>query len=398
MISGSPNPKPQTLNPKLRVAQVITRMDWGGAPDIVRILCENLNPDKFELTLICGKNRCVTKKNKKFLEDFKQQAVSIPYLQRDINPFFDLCALIKLFLLFKKEKFDIVHTHTAKAGFLGRVAAHFAGIKKIVHTTHGHNFYGYFGPLTSKLIIGLESYAAKFTDKMIALTCLEKEDLVRFKIIDSQKIKVLNTAVEIDDIKDGNNPLIYIKEGFGVKSNEILIGMVSRLEPIKGVKYFIAAAKIIADKFEHVKFVIVGEGSLKKDLEENITKAGLGPRFIFTGWRDDVLDIIAALDIMVLASLNEAVGIVLIEAQAQGVPVIATRVGGIPEVVEDGKTGILVASQNTEELIKAMQILIEDRQKRQAMSRAGSEAVKNKYSVQSFVDNVSKIYEELIKK
>ncbi|MFH1093686.1 MAG: glycosyltransferase family 4 protein [Candidatus Omnitrophota bacterium] len=383
---------------KIKIAQIITRMDWGGAPDIVRMLCQGLDAYKYEVTLVCGKNMYPTEKTKVFLESLKERFVIIPELKRDINPVFDALALRRLYFLFKKGNFDIVHTHTAKAGCLGRIAAKLANIKVIVHTSHGHNFYGYFGPIISKLIIFVERALSSFTDKIITLTRLEQSDLLRFKVAAQEKTAVAHTAVEFSSINKTNaHRSDLLKKELGVKDGHIVVGMVGRLEQIKGVKYFIEAALQVAQKIKNVQFVLVGEGSLKTELKMRVKQAGYEEHFIFCGWRDDVSDIMCLMDMMVLASLNEAVGLVLIEAQGLGIPVIASKVGGIPEVVDDGKSGILVEAKSAEKLTEAMSTLIQDELKRRSMGKAAADFVQSKYDTADLCRIIMQTYEGLLK-
>ena len=382
---------------KIKVAQVITRMDWGGSPDIVRLLCQGLDKDRYEVTFICGQSVYPTEKTREFLKGMKERAITIRDLKRDINLFFDFLAFFKLYAIFRKEKFDIVHTHTAKAGCLGRIAARLAGIKVILHTSHGHNFYGYFGPVLSKLIVFIERFLSSFTDKIITLTSLEQKDLLRFKVAAQEKIEIAHTAVEMirDNMLDHEKKAL-LKSELGINEGHIVVGMVGRLEKIKGVKYFIEAALQIAQKFSNVQFVLVGEGSLKEELKMRVKQAESEDRFIFCGWRDDTIDIMRLMDMMVLASLNEAVGLVLIEAQGLGIPVIASAVGGIPEVVEDSKSGILVPPKDIKALYEAMVVLIEDDSRRKEMGKAASDFVQNKYDAQDLADRISVIYESLL--
>jgi len=219
---------------KIRVAEVITRMDWGGSPDIVRIICSYLNPDLYDITLISGPTKYPSVKTKEFLEKFIRKTVIIPELKRDINPISDLAALIRLYFLFRRQNFDIVHTHTAKAGALGRIAAFLAGKAMIVHTLHGHNFYGYFGPFFSKIIVIIEKFIASFTHNIIALTGLEKKDLVRFKIAEVEKIRLIHPGLELEKYAEMNIDKLKMKKNFNVEADESVVGMVGRLEPIKG--------------------------------------------------------------------------------------------------------------------------------------------------------------------
>jgi len=373
---------------KIKVAEVVTRLDWGGSPDIVRITCKYLDPGLYDIRLVTGPTKYASERTKRFLGEMGGRVIIVPHLIRDVNPFKDFIALVSLYRLFRREKFDVVHTHTAKAGALGRMAASLASVPVIIHTPHGHNFYGYFGPVFSSFILLVERFLTRCTDRIIALTALEKRDYEAFNVAKPEKVNLIYQGLEIETDAALATDREGVRRELGLKTDEKVVGMASRLEPIKGPQYFVEAAKYIAEKFPGVKFVMVGEGSLRKSLEEKIASLGLKDRFILTGWRDDVRRMISAFDILVLASLNEAVGIVLIEAQAEGVPVVATNVGGIPEIIKDGETGILVKPADPEELARAIAGLLSDDRKRAAMSEAGREWVKGRFEARAMADEV----------
>lgn len=382
------------INRKIKVAHVITRMDWGGSPDIVRIICSYLNPEIYDIRLITGQTRYPSIKTAEFLKRLGTNITTIDQLKRALNPINDLWAFLRLYLLFYQEKFDIVHTHTAKAGVLGRIAARLAGTSAIVHTPHGHNFYGYFSPFISKIVVILERFIAYFTDRIIALTELEKKDFVIFKVIQPEKITVINSGLELDNYRKIIVDVQNKRGELQIEQNEVIVGMIGRLEPVKGLQYLIAAAKLVIEKFSNVKFLIVGEGSLRNKLESQCKKLDIFDKFIFTGWREDIPQILSILDILVLPSLNEAVGRILIEAGACGKPVVATDVGGIPEVVKDNQTGILVPPKDAHGLAHAIISLLEDERKRQSMGEAAKNWVDDKFSVERMVNKVSHLYQE----
>jgi glycosyltransferase involved in cell wall biosynthesis len=381
---------------KIKVAQVITRMDWGGSPDIVSITCSRLDPELYDVTLVVGQTRYPSVKMKEFLKKWNSKIVSIPQLRRNINPIYDLYAFIKLYSLFRSEKFDIVHTHTAKAGVLGRIAAYFSGRPVIIHTPHGHNFYGYFGPIGSKMVVIIERLLGRFSDKIICLTELEKKDYIRFKIAKEDKLSLIHLGLELDDY-DKPSGKSKIKIDFNIGPEENLVAMIGRLEPVKGPQYFVKAAVEVAKQNNITKFILIGEGSLRKTLEEKVGKLGFNEKIIFAGWREDIPEILSDLDILVLPSLNEAVGMVLIEAQAKGMAVIATNVGGIPEIVKDKQTGILVRPGDYLGLARAINHLLADREKRLVMGQAGKEWVRSRFKAEEMVSNISGIYQKLIK-
>ena len=382
-------------DPKLKIAQVITRMDWGGAPDIVRILCEYLDTS-YEVKLIIGPSEHLTEKTGLFLQNFRENIIVVPYLKREINPLWDFLALTKLFLVFKKEKFDIVHTHTAKAGFLGRIASWMAGIHQVIYMPHGHVFYGYFGLLMSKIAINLERFVAYLTSTIMVSTELEKRDLIAFKVTTPEKIIVINSGLELENYKDVVVDVQSKRDKLQIEEDVSVIGMISRLEPVKGPGYLIEAAKIVIEQIPKIKFLIVGDGSLRKDLESQCEDLGILDEFIFTGWKEDVRSILSMLDILVLPSLNEAVGRVLIEAGACGIPVIATNVGGVPEIVRNKQTGILVPPRSPELLAQAIIDLITNEHRRHEMGIAAKGWIDDRFSACRMVERVSKSYKELV--
>ncbi|MCX5783387.1 MAG: glycosyltransferase family 4 protein, partial [Elusimicrobia bacterium] len=340
------------MREKIKIAEVITRLDRGGAPEIVEAIFNSLKSFVCERKLITGYTACPDTGAKKLFQD-ASDIIYIPELKREINLINDLLALIKLYLIFRREKFTIVHTHTAKAGVLGRVAAYLAGVPCIIHQPHGHNFYGYFGILGSKMAIILERFLAGLTDKIIVLTELEKEDFLRLKVCQIEKITVVCNGIVLNKYRLENIDKIAVKRLCGIQPEDNSVGFIGRLEPIKGIEYFISAAKIIAAEIPQVKFLIIGEGELRNNLELRVRRLGLAKKFIFTGWREDIPEILAILDICVLPSLNESLGMILLQAQAAGVPIVATNVGGIPEIVMDGKTAILVPPQDAAKLAAA---------------------------------------------
>jgi len=384
---------------KLKVAHIITRMDWGGSPDIVRIICAGLDAKHCDVTLISGPSAHLTQRTETFLGSFVNNLKIIKSLKRNINLFYDISAFWSMWVLFKKENFDIVHTHTAKAGAVGRMAAFFAGVKIIVHTSHGHNFYGYFNPIMSRFIIWAERFLSFFTTRIITLTQLEKRDLLKFKICCDDKIITAQTAIEIEKLKRlTEDKSLLLKKELQIEPECIVIGTVARLEQIKGVDNFIDATIELTKTIPDVKVIIVGEGSLKQHLEQKIDNVNMSDKFIFTGWQEDVSRYMSLMDIMVLASLNEAVGLVLIEAQSLGIPVVATKVGGIPEVVEDGKSGLLVPAEEPAAMMAAIKRLTGNKEMRHAMGIYAKDLVSKKYSVTNLLNTITQTYNTLIKR
>ena len=381
---------------KIKIAQVITRMDWGGSPDIVRILCKRLDPELYDVRLITGLTVYPSLKTRNFFEGFKNNIFYIKYLRRNVNIFYDMFAFCSLYMLFRRERFNIVHTHTAKAGFIGRIAAKLAGTHFVVHTPHGHNLYGYFSFFGTLLVVILEKIASLFADKIIALTDIEKDDMVRYNICKPRKIVVVTSGI---DLEKYNKTEVNAKEKrteFNVGVDDFLVGMIGRLEKVKGPEYFIEAAKYIAERIPQTKFLIVGDGSLKEALITRSKQLNIDNKVIFAGWQEDVPEILSILDVLVLPSLNEAIGRVILEAGASGKPVVATEVGGIPDIIKNNETGILVPPGDSKKIAEAVISLLEDKQKRFEMGRAAKDWVNNQFSVDNMVREVHNLYKSLL--
>ncbi len=285
----------------------------------------------------------------------------------------------------------------AKAGVLARIAARLAGIKIVVHTPHGHNFYGYFDPFFTKLVIWLERQMSRITDKIICLTELEKSDFLKFRVAPEEKLTVIYQGLELEKYRNTAVDKAVLKRSLGIRREDLVVGFIGRLEEIKGPEYFVrAAAK--ATSGDNITFLIIGEGNLRDKLKNLAEALGIAGKTVFTGWREDIPQILAAIDILVQPSLNEAVGIALLEAQAAGVPVVASRVGGVPEVVKDGFSGILVPAKDTDALAAAINLLSSQPQTRSAMATYASEWVKGRFSLDAMVEKTAGLYAILLEK
>ena len=382
---------------KLKVAQVITRMDWGGSPDLVRIFCHSLQKHNFEVRLITGLSRNPSFKTREFLESFKDNTIVLPELKRNISPLWDTVSLFKLYSIFRKEKFDIVHANTSKAGFLARIASFFARVPCIVYMPHGHVFYGYFGFLLSRILVFLERIAAKVTDRIIVLTQLEKKDFLNLGVAAQDAVCIIPSGLESSEFfVIGNTTKEELRKKHSLDFNKKIIGMVSRLEPVKGPKLFIETAKRILKTRDDVVFLVVGEGDMLYGLKNLVKEWGIEDSVLFLGWREDALELIASMDLLVQPSLNEAVGRVLLEAQILGVPVVATQVGGIPEVVKNNLTGIIVPPRDSQALSGAICKLLDSDTLRLSMSEEAKKWVRKEFSSEEMMRKLIDVYKEVL--
>jgi len=379
----------------MKIALVITRLDKGGSCDVVLTLFERFIADGYDVRLIYGLTRDYPDNFSAISQKYGNKIIYLPALRREINLFWDLIALSKLSKLIKEGKFDLVHTHTSKAGFIGRLAAKICRVKIIVHTPHGHVFYSYFGKFKTAFFIKLEKWAAKFTDRIITLTGLGRDEHVRLGIAEAGKFLPVYCGIDLTRFLSCQIDVEAGRKKWQIAKDDLVVGMVSRLVPIKGVEYFIRAIPEIKKEMPRVKFLIVGDGPLKEGLEKLAENLGVGREIIFTGNRNDIPDFMAIFDVYVLTSLNEGLGRTLIEAMASGKCAVATRVGGVAEIVIDGETGILVEPKDPLGLKKAIVKLLTNKDLRDKMGNKAKERAKALFGVDTMIEKTEKLYQEL---
>ncbi len=387
---------------------IITRLDKGGSAETVLLICRGVAENKYEMVLIYGLS-----------QDFDKTLLSttpllpftfylLPSLVREISPVKDIIAFWKIYKIIKKEKPDIVHTHTSKAGFIGRWAAWFLRLTtydlrlmKIIHTPHGHIFYGYYGKLKSLFFLLLERVTAKITNQLVALTEGEKNESLAFGVGRPKQWTVIHSGVEMTANR-GQGAGDRLRTSLDIPEDAIVIGTVSRLEPVKGIKYFVDAVRLITKSLNRsISFLIVGDGSERKSLELRVESLEIKDKIIFTGMRNDVMDLLSIMDIYVQPSLNEGMGKTIVQAFSLGKPVVATSVQGIPYLIKDEETGLLVPPKSSEKLAEAVIRLINRREQRK---KIGADAKKfvfesvdgfPRFSIERMLVLLDKLYENM---
>jgi glycosyltransferase involved in cell wall biosynthesis len=320
--------------------------------------------------------------------------ITIPSLVRRINPVRDIGAFLALWALLRREKSAIVHTHTYKAGILGCWAAKMAGVPIIIHTPHGHIFFGHFSPLVTRFFMIIERLTAAMVDRMVALTEGERRDYVAFSVASREKMVTIHSGVNIDQFMKIKRNGREKKRSLGLNTNGLVVGTIGWLLPIKGPMYLLKAMTEIWHIHPDIQLVYVGKGDLEKELREEAYRTGVSDKVRFLGWRDDIPEIMQFLDIFVLPSLNEGMGRVLVEAMASAKPIVASKVGGIPDLVKHGHNGFLVAPGDVNGLSLAIKRLIEDKQLRLKMGANGRAMARN-YGVAEMIKKIDDLYTSL---
>ncbi len=385
---------------KAKVIHVITRFDKGGSAENTYLTLIGLSRAGYDLVLVSGpsdesqlgeREREAVRANLERAERAGIRIVRVHCLVRNLRPGGDLSAFLELLRIFRVEKPKIVHTHTSKAGILGRWAAWLCRVPFIVHTPHGHVFWGYFGPLETKLYVTLERITAWITDRIIALTSQERDDHLRFRIAPRDKFVKIHSGVDLSLFDATLHDRMKIRAELDIPSGDLVVGTAGRLTPVKGHMHLIdATAKILAVRPD-TTFVFLGDGELKNKLLEQAEALGLAGKVHFPGWRPDVAAVMSAFDVFALPSLNEGMGRVLVEAMALSKAVVASRTGGITDLVEDDKNGLLVPPGDAGALAAAILRLLNDGEMRAAMGGEGRRRAET-YSAERMVEKIGKLY------
>jgi glycosyltransferase involved in cell wall biosynthesis len=334
------------------VLHVITRLSLGGAAENTVASMVGLAAAGYGGPLAVGR----AASDPESLEDAERRGVTlidVPAFGREIGPR-DALALVQLLALIRRERPAIVHTHTSKAGFLGRLAARLARVPAVIHQPHGHVFYGYYGRGLTMLYLTLERLAARWTDRIITLTERGTAEHLARRIGHAAQYRTVPSGVPTAELRFRAPNRAAARASLGVPANAFVIAGLGRLEPVKGFDVLIRALPAVVAAIPAAEVVLVGEGTERAALEAQAAALGIGDRVRVTGATADVARWLAASDVLAAPSRNEGMGRALVEAMALGIPVVAAAVGGIPAVVSDGQSGRLVPSEDADALAKAV--------------------------------------------
>jgi glycosyltransferase involved in cell wall biosynthesis len=385
---------------RIRILRVIARLNMGGPALHVAYLTEGLRKRGYDTTLVAG-SLARGEDSMAFVADARGvDVVRIDELGREISPLRDLMATIRLARLIRKERPQILHTHTAKAGTVGRVAARLAGSRKppiVVHTFHGHVLRGYFGPVRTLLFRLLERWLAAGTTALIAVSPQVRDDLVALGVAPRERFVVIRLGIELDERvapeQDGRGES---RRYLGIPGERFAVGWIGRMTAVKRTDDVLIAFKSLRDSGVDAVLCMVGDGPDRLPLEQRARELGVARDTVFLGYQEDVAPFYAAFDVLVLPSGNEGTPVTVIEALAAERPVVATRVGGVPDVVRDGEDGFLVEAGATDDLADRLGRLARDPALRARMGKKGRERVLPRYAVERHVDDVDELYRSLL--
>ncbi|MBB6459851.1 glycosyltransferase [Flammeovirga kamogawensis] len=383
---------------KIKILRIIARLNVGGPAIHTILLSEKINNDKYSTKLVAGPVPS-NEGDMSYLADEKDVTVSyLNNLQRELSPKDDLKALSELLSIIKKFQPDIIHTHTAKAGFIGRGAAilynSFRKNKiKTIHTFHGHVFHGYFSPLKTKLFLNIERTLAKYTDTIITITDRQQEEILKLGIGQKKQHRMIPLGLDLERFYINNNTS-FLHTQYSIPPEKKLIGIVARFTQIKNLKMFIRVANIMYQKDQNLHFFMIGDGEDREMLEAytNETKASL--YITFTGFLKNLPDIYSSLDLVLLTSNNEGSPVSIIEAMTSGTSVVSTSVGGVPDLFTNyGKNYLVNPNDDVAMANAASQILLPHNN--QLFIEEHQSATYSKYNFNRLVDDLMNTYNEL---
>ena len=391
---------PPRTKDRIKILRVIARLNMGGPALHVSYLTAGLRERGYDTTLVAG-TLARGEDSMSFVADARDvEVVRIDELGREISPLRDLVATLRLARLIRRERPDILHTHTAKAGTVGRVAALLAGRRAppiVVHTFHGHVLRGYFGPLRSRLFRMLERWLAARTTALIAVSPQVRDDLVALGVAPPERFVVIRLGIELDErVAAEQDGRAESRRYLGIASDRFAVGWIGRMTAVKRTDDVLVAFRRLRDDGVDAVLCMVGDGPDRPELERRAHELGVIRDTLFLGYQEDVAPFYAAFDALVLPSSNEGTPVSAIEALAAGRPVVATRVGGVPDVVQEGQDGFLVDPGATDDLADRLARLARDPALRERMGGAGRERVLPRYAVARLIDDVDRLYRSLL--
>ncbi|MEC7850446.1 MAG: glycosyltransferase family 4 protein [Candidatus Neomarinimicrobiota bacterium] len=378
------------MKSKIKILHVITHLPIGGAQDNTLYTVELLDKEKYDISLCCNLDGELVERAKK-VEAVK--LFDIPFLGREVSPYRDIRAFLSLYKLFKEEDFTIIHTHSSKAGLLARLAAVLNKTPIVIHTIHGFAFNDFMNGLKKNFFIYLEKLLAKWTDVLITVSNLNKKKIIDLNIAHENKIKNIYSGIDLSLFTNKRND--EFRKELNLENDHLLLGSVGRLSNQKDPITMIEAFGIISKPFPNAHLALVGDGELKGKILEKIDQLKLNDRIHLTGNKNNPWSVYHSMDLFIMSSIYEGLGRSITEALSCGVPVVCTDVEGVPEIVRDNITGILVRPKDSNKLADAIIRTLNDMETAKKMAEEGRRFVNDNFDVNKMVNDIDSIYNTL---
>lgn len=384
----------------IKVLHIITRMIVGGAQENTLLSVEGLDKmPEYDVVLLSGIDKG---REGELLSRARKTTnlIILPELGRAIHPFNDIVAFWKLYKLIKQGGYHIVHTHSSKAGVLGRIAAWLAGTPLIVHTLHSLVFHDYQPWIINRTWRVVKKICAPITDHFISVSQIIVNKAIAAGVDKPEKFTTIYSGMELDWFLNAEFDSKAVRREFGIPEDALVVGKVARLFPLKGHNELMDAAPEIVKRYRNVRFFLVGDGILLEHLQERARQAGILENFVFAGLidRERIPEMISAMDVLVHTSLREGLARVLPQALAMGKPCVSFEIDGAPEVVISDQTGYIVRPNDFAGLADSISRLLEDANLRRTMGEAGRKLVDPMFRAETMVEQISDVYQMLLHK
>lgn len=383
----------------IRILRVIARLNMGGPAIHVSNLAAGLESRGYHTTLVAGSLARGEDSMAYVAERLGVSVVDVPEIQREVAPLHDAQSIRRLTAIMRRERPHILHTHTAKAGALARAAALAAGSARppiVVHTFHGHVLKGYFGPGRTAFFKQVERAFARSTDVLVAVSPEVRDELVAHGIAPADKFTVIRLGIPLDERLGDETAALDYRQLYGIPEDAFVVGWVGRMTGVKDTDAVLEIVAATRERGVPAVLCMVGDGPDRERLEQVAHDLGIARSTYFVGYQEDVAGYYRLFDAFLLPSVNEGTPVSAIEALASGTPVVATRVGGVPDVVTDGVDGFLVEPGDTDAAADRLAELARDPELRARLGEAGGANARERYSVERLVDDVDRLYRELL--
>jgi glycosyltransferase involved in cell wall biosynthesis len=385
------------LPERVKVLRVIARLNMGGPALHVAYLTSGLTERGYDTTLVAGSLARGESSMQFVARDLGIEVTRLAQLHREVSPLYDTLAVLRLVSIIRRERPQILHTHTAKAGAIGRLAAVLSGPARppvIVHTFHGHVLRGYFSPPVSAAFRRIERALARTATKLVAVSPQVRDDLVSLGVAPAERFAVVRLGIDLESrITPGRNDDLRRLFGAG---DRFVVGWVGRMTAVKRTQDVLASFKGLLDRGVDAVLCLVGDGPDRRQVEEQAHALGIARQCLFVGYQRDVSPYYGLFDAFLLPSANEGTPVVAIESLAAERPVVATRVGGVPDVVEHGVDGFLVDPGDVGAITDRLEELARDPGLRARMGAAGRARVVPRYAVSRLIDDIDSLYRGLL--
>ncbi len=372
---------------QIKIAHIQLLPIMSGVQKIMIDFLSRLDKDLYEIYVICQAEGDMTR----ILEKNGIRCIYLPELKREVSPVNDFIAFAKLLNIFKNYQFDVVHSHSSKPGFLGRISARLAGIPCIVHTVHGFAFHEFSAKLKIHFFTLLERIAALAADRIIFLNKVDYQFALEKNIVSRNKVAKINNGVQFHDL-DLSVDVIKKKQELGIKPESKVVGFFGRLWEQKSPQDFVNSIPSVIKELPETEFIMVGDGPLLDDLLKNADRLSVRKNLKLLGWRNDVPELLKIIDVFVQTSLWEGMSLSILEAMAAGKPVVATDIKGNNEIVINNETGYLVSPNSPQQIADRVVTLLNNPELAAQMGAAAHNRIENEFDIDSHVKTIEDIY------